>query len=685
MKAALLALAGGILAGRAAAQNSTPAGPTQTGTISTCNEWYLVQDGDTCGTVESKFGITHVQFIKWNSAVSPDCATNFWGGYAYCVGVSGAAPASTTSSSSSSKSVPTVTSPPGPTMTGSPANCNNWYLVKDGDNCGTVEAAYGITHVQFIKWNPAVSADCATNFWIGEAYCVGVGAVVSGASSTSITTAKSSSTVTSSSINTSTTPYSTRLPVTNWTISSPTVATTWPPTQTQAGQPSYCNYWHLVQAGDTCTSIAAMYPTWMSLADFFAWNPVVGSDCTGLYVMYWVCVGIQPQTSLTLEYPPTTPTIPDEVPWTSTPLPSVDYNFTPSPTQGPLPTNCANYYYSQPGDTCRIVAANLGYVSQEQFLAYNSFLGGNCDGLWSGVYYCVSQWNGSQHDLPMPRTVSTKPSPVPSDTTTACTSWYQMSGDDDCDVIPAIFGTFSRSDFVSWNPSVGQGCSGLVEGTYYCVSVPGTPTTRTAIVTPTPTPTAPVQPGIAANCISWWLVKTTDTCDIITTANSLTLDQFLEWNPDVANGTGSCTQLYPDYDVCVLIEGLAPGGNGTTTAVSSSGGSTSTTTAVSSRGVSTSTITSSTPTSTQSGGAISTPVPVQAGMVSGCHRFYFVESGDGCWAIANSAQIDLNNFYAWNPAVQTDCSKLLAQYYVCIGISGPVTTITTGSPVPAPT
>jgi hypothetical protein len=64
--------------------------------------------------------------------------------------------------------------------------------------------------------------------------------------------------------------------------------------------------------------------------------------------MYWVCVGIQPQTSLTLDYPTTSPTIPDEVPWTSTPLPSVDYNFTPSPTQGPLPTNCANYYFSQP-------------------------------------------------------------------------------------------------------------------------------------------------------------------------------------------------------------------------------------------------------------------------------------------------------------------------------------------------
>lgn len=241
---------------------TSPPGPTMTGEPANCNNWYLVQNGDSCATVESKFGITLAQFLAWNPAVSSDCATNFWVGEAYCVGVGGP-PVSTTSSSSSTKSVPVVTSPPGPTMTGEPPNCNNWYLIKDGDSCGTVEAAYGITHEQFLEWNPAVSSDCATNFWLGEAYCVGVGPLASG----STTTKSSTSTTTSSSINTSTTPYSTRYPVTNWTISSPTVGTQWPPTQTQAGQPSYCNYWHLVQGGDTCAGIASMYSTWMTLAD----------------------------------------------------------------------------------------------------------------------------------------------------------------------------------------------------------------------------------------------------------------------------------------------------------------------------------------------------------------------------------------------------------------------------------
>lgn len=69
----------------------------------------------------------------------------------------------------------TASTPPGPTFTGSPASCNKWYVIAQGDNCGTVETKFGISHAQFIAWNPAVSNDCLTNFWLGQAYCVGLG------------------------------------------------------------------------------------------------------------------------------------------------------------------------------------------------------------------------------------------------------------------------------------------------------------------------------------------------------------------------------------------------------------------------------------------------------------------------------------------------------------------------------
>ncbi|KAK0718701.1 hypothetical protein B0T21DRAFT_295720, partial [Apiosordaria backusii] len=59
---------------------------------------------------------------------------------------------------------------------GSPADCNKWSLVTDGLTCTALASQAGITLKQFLAWNPAVSSDCVTNYWLGEAYCVGVSA-----------------------------------------------------------------------------------------------------------------------------------------------------------------------------------------------------------------------------------------------------------------------------------------------------------------------------------------------------------------------------------------------------------------------------------------------------------------------------------------------------------------------------
>lgn len=40
-----------------------------------------------------------------------------------------------------------------PTQSGIATNCNKFYDVVSGDNCGTVETAFGITHAQFLAWN----------------------------------------------------------------------------------------------------------------------------------------------------------------------------------------------------------------------------------------------------------------------------------------------------------------------------------------------------------------------------------------------------------------------------------------------------------------------------------------------------------------------------------------------------
>ncbi|KZL71567.1 hypothetical protein CI238_12141 [Colletotrichum incanum] len=433
------------------------------GTVSNCNLWHVVRSGNTCATLESQYGITHAQFIAWNSAVSSDCVTNFWPDYAYCVGIPGTTPQPTTTSVPvTTASITRVTTPAGPTFTGTPSNCNSWHVVKAGDTCATVASLYGITTADFLKYNPAVSSDCATNFWPTYAYCVGLGPVVS-ITSTSVTT----TTRATSSFNST---YSIRHPVTSWSLTDPTTDTAWPPTKTQAGQPNYCNNWHLVAEKQSCEDIWAKYNTWMSLIDFFAWNPAVSTDCSGLYLNYYVCVGIQPQTAVTVDLPTAVAnfTLPPYVTWTAEPLPDVDSNFTPTPSHGPMPTNCVNYHKAvaltnAKGNSCNNILADHAEITREQFFSWNPVLSGNCEGIWADNYYCVGAYS-SDNDLPQPPTVKTKPSPVPSDSASNCVAWYQTTDGDTCEDLAAIFGSFSEANFKMWNPAVGSDCSGIVVG-----------------------------------------------------------------------------------------------------------------------------------------------------------------------------------------------------------------------------
>lgn len=48
--------------------------------------------------------------------------------------------------------------------------------------------------------------------------------------------------------------------------------------------------------------------------------------------------------------------------------------------------------------------------------------------------------------------------------------------------------------------------------------------------------------------------------------------------------------------------------------------------------------------------------------------FYKVEKGDECYGIAEDNKIDIEDFYEWNPAVEDDCSGLLFDFYVCVGV-----------------
>lgn len=317
-----------------------------------------------------------------------------------------------------------------------------------------------------------------------------------------------------------------------------------------------------------------MAGTGVTVDDIKAWNPTLGDDCSGLYAGWWVCNGIQSQTSVTLTWSTTAAnaTVPDPTPYTPPTSTSVDWSFTPTPSLAGMPKDCQAYHLAEENDSCRTVLATYTYITQEQFFEWNPALDGNCDGLWLGYYYCVASFN-STSEVPLPTvteqpTTSTAPGSV-----ALCTAWYSTTPDDTCTTILTMFGRFSQADFVSWNPSLNSACSNLQPSLYYCVAVPGTPPTRTAAYTSTTT--ASSEPALPTGCTSTWFVGTDDTCAYVADVNGLSLAEFVALNPQLDASASRCF-LDSGSTVCVggssssssggLFDGTVAAATGTTTA-----------------------------------------------------------------------------------------------------------------------
>jgi LysM repeat protein len=336
---------------------------------------------------------------------------------------------------------------------------------------------------------------------------------------------------------------------------------------------------------------------------------------------------------------------------------------TPTPTQSPFISNCDKFYLVKTGDGCEAIATTNS-ITFEQFYSWNPAVG-QCANLWPTYYVCVGMIGFTPTSKPTTASPTTTikttptngivtPTPTQSPFISNCNRFYQVKSGDGCEPI-ATANSISLDQFYAWNPAIGQ-CVNLWPTYFVCVGIIGfTPTSSTKISTTirststkttatngiaTPTPT---QSGIVGNCDAFYKVVTNDGCAAIALKYGITTAQFYTWNPSIRN---TCANLWPDYYVCVSIVGVNPS---FATSIKS-----------------TSTVKPSS-TSTKANG-VATPTPVQTGMIATCKKFYKVVTGDGCWAIADTNKITLDNFYKWNSAVKTDCSALWPGYYVCIGI-----------------
>ncbi|CAG8907921.1 unnamed protein product [Penicillium egyptiacum] len=238
---------------------NTPAGtlsysgtsaPTQSGIAKSCTKYHLVQNGDSCNSIQDQYmTFTLSQFYSWNPAISHGCK-GLKNGDFVCIA------AKTPSGSASSTSA-------FPTQTGVVGNCNKWHFVSGSDDCDSIRDEYNLTPAQFYHLNPATGPKC-TNLWRKTNVCVGAPGTTPSATTTGTTTASTTS-------------------------SSPSAF----PTQT--GVPSDCNKWHFVTGNDDCNSIRSEYN--LTPAQFYQLNPATGSKCTNLWRETNVCVGSPDITS----------------------------------------------------------------------------------------------------------------------------------------------------------------------------------------------------------------------------------------------------------------------------------------------------------------------------------------------------------------------------------------------------
>ncbi|RFU35297.1 hypothetical protein B7463_g1040, partial [Scytalidium lignicola] len=126
-----------------------------------------------------------------------------------------------------------------------------------------------------------------------------------------------------------------------------------------------------VVSGDQCSVIATA--AGISLTQFYAWNPAVGSTCVSLFLGYYVCIDVIGFT----------PTITTTIKTTTTTGNGIS---TPTPIQTGMATNCDKFHLVISGDQCGTIAANAG-VSLAQFYSWNPAVGSTCATLFLD-YYC---------------------------------------------------------------------------------------------------------------------------------------------------------------------------------------------------------------------------------------------------------------------------------------------------------
>ncbi|KAK4186788.1 hypothetical protein QBC35DRAFT_475109 [Podospora australis] len=477
-------------------RDDVPIMPHDPNTNADCTWWWDNDGSFSCDELLDLFGVSREDFVFWNPSITNTCG-NYNTGFSYCVEGPAAPPvvpsvtitatpvspsATTTgvSSSQTSGNVIKTPSPPQPSMVN---NCDAFHYVEPGQSCEAVLSLNGITVQQLFAWNPSVKSDC-TGLWSEVYVCVSVIGHEPGSGTTTTTTSGG--------------PTSTTAPGNG-------IAT---PTPILPGMVTNCNAFYYVEDGQVCDTVLSR--NGITLAQLFAWNPNVKSDCSGLWIKTYVCVNVigHTITSTTGSSSATSP--PTNV---------------PSPIQTPVASNCNKYHkVASTSTTCQAIADYWG-LKVADMNSWNPSIDSACSNLKVNHYVCVG----------------VLPSPIQTPVAENCNKYHKVaSSSTTCQAI-ADYNNIKLADLKSWNPSLNSACSNLAVNSHVCVGVLP----------------SPIQAPVAVNCNKYHQVASTSTtCQAIATYNNINLSDFFKWNPSIDSKL--CSNLLLKYYVCVGVPGASP-------------------------------------------------------------------------------------------------------------------------------
>lgn len=173
---------------------------------------------------------------------------------------------------------------------------------------------------------------------------------------------------------------------------------------------------------------------------------------------------------------------------------------TAAPTQTGIASTCARYYTVQSGDSCQgIVDKYAGEFTLSDLYGWNPAVGSGCSSLRVGYAVCVGIPSTptippSPSSVASSSTSTSSPVPIQTGIVTTCDRYYTVQSGDTCQgIVNKYNGAFTLSDFYSWNPVVGTGCTLLWVGKCY-------------LYIPTAIRTCPLMFGKATLFVSVYLV-----------------------------------------------------------------------------------------------------------------------------------------------------------------------------------